>query len=415
MELRQYHRTRVLLDYNHFAANLATPVIICTNLAVVGIMRVLVESYGRRRINWVTSHTLGGYFDVDDNQYDIIDAVISEFLRETNDMAFCNNILTELRNIASAIAAQSCGCGTGGAGATDPPPSPEDPGTPGNPGSGTGLPDGFEDFAEYNAYKCDVAEWIIQQVENDLGWWSIADFTTITLTAFAAALLTPIPGDEIIGFLGFLVALSLQGVMAGAITHMQNVITDNRDGLICALYVAHDAAESKSQIDQAISDGVDAETSEIYGPLLTDILQTMFNVTNINRLYEKWVEKIPSLPTGDCSECGCIYTLTHGTEAGINDFDTEHFTGATDPPGLEVIQLDFFTGATRCEVNQVTITPTNINPSANVPGSFQGYRYYDASLTELYNSQTPPSSPQDGVSRIVIQSTTTGSAVINWE
>ena len=410
MTFRPYHRTRVLLDYQEYLQYLDAPVLICTNRSILTVLRVLVESYGRRRANWVTAHYPGGYTDIDDAQLDVIDAGISLFLSETDDMSFCDDIVTQLANIATAIAASGCGCGAGGAGSTTEPPATPDLGLP--PGQTGTTPEGFSTWAEYNTYKCDMIEYIIQQIEADIAWWQSANFATLALSAFVAALVTPVPGDEIIALLGFLAALALQGVQAAALAALDDAVTNSRANLVCALYYADTATASKSNVDAAIDDAIDAETSAIYAGLLKSILKSMFNQTLINHLYVRWDEKADVLPTGTCTTCTCDPTTEIGTYNGSGDWSTEFWSPATDPPGKNVIQFVFKDGGgTVCEVDDLVITPTNINPSP--PEAYPGYKLYNKVGTLIYNSDTVPPST-DNVHKVVIQSNTAGSVVVTW-
>ena len=410
--MKKFSSTRVLMSYNQFISDLGDYSIVCVDNAVLGAIRVLIRSYGLRYANWVTAYSEAGYYEPTQAEMDVIDAKISEFLEETNDMSTCNDFVTALQDIAAAISSGSgCGCGAAGAGETEPPPSTEQPGEPDNPQPGDSVPDGFADYAEYNTYKCNVAEWIVQQVETDLSWWSTASFSTLALSAFIAALVTPIPGDEIVIMLGWLASLAIQGVAAAAVTEMQDAVSNNRDDIICALYTGTDASSSQSQVGSEISSGIDAETSAIYAPLLKSILESMFGLTNINRMYNKWSEKIPSLPTGSC-DCGvCSPDTLVGTDNEDGSWATELFAPASDPPGKNVISIEFKIGASGCTKDDVVITPTNINPTAG--GGFKGYQLYDSALTLIYNQDTAPPST-DGVRKIVVQSNTAGSITLSY-
>lgn len=409
---RNFVRTRVLIDYNTFLAAKGSYGLVCVDYGLLGAIRVLLRTYGLRRANWVTAYSEAGYTDVTDAEMDIIDAAIGEFMEETNDMSTCNDFVSALQDIANAIASQQgCGCGAGGAGSTDPPPSTEQPGQPGNPGGGDSVPEGFASYAEYNAYKCDVAEWIVQQVETDLLWWGSASWTTLALTAFIAAMVTPIPGDEVVILLGWLVSLAIQGVATAGVVAMQDAVDNNRDDFVCALYSGGNAEESKTQVDSVIDSAIDGETSALYAPLLKSILETMFNQDNINRLYDKWVEKIPTLPTGTC-DCGiCAPVTVVGTDNEDGTWNTVFYAPAVDPPGQNVISITFKADGANCDVDAVVITPTNINPNSG--GTFKGYQLYDISDTLIYNSDSVPPST-DAVHRIVIQSGTAGSAAISY-
>lgn len=410
--LREYSNTRVLIDYDAFESALPSGVLICTNQGVLNALRVLIRSYGLRAANWATAYSEAGYIGASDAQFDLIDSEISQFLEETNEMTFCTDITTALETIANNLGTSGCECGSAGAGGSQETPSTNQPGVPGNPQPGDSVPPGFADYAEYNAYKCDIAEWIVQQVQADLTWWQGANFVTITVAAFVAGLLTPIPGDELIAGLGLLTALALQGVTVAAVGNMIDAVANNREAFLCAMYNAGNAAESSANLATEIDAAIDGETTAIYAPLLKTILGDMFNANNVNRLYERWDEKVDSLPTGDCSDCVCVPTTNIGTETGPGEWDTEFWAPATDPPGKNVISVSFFAGGA-CEVNDLLIVPTNINPNPVIPGQPAGYQLYDKDSVRIYNSiNVPPAT--DGVHGFIIQSSTAGSVDVTW-
>lgn len=409
--LRTFSNTRVLIEYDAFESALGEGVLICTNQGVLNALRVLIRSYGLREANWATAYSSAGYVSVSEAQFDLIDSEISQFLEETNEMAFCTDITEALETIANNMGTAGCECGSSGAGGSAETPSTNQPGVPGNPLPGDEVPAGFADYAEYNAYKCDIAEWIVQQVESDLTWWQGANFVTITVAAFTAGLLTPIPGDELIAGLGLLVALALQGVTVAAVGNMIDAIDNNREAFLCAMYDAGNAAESSSNLATEIDTAIDGETTAIYAPLLKTILGDMFNATNVNRLYVRWDEKADSLPTGDCSDCSCMPVTQIGTETDPGEWDTEFWSPATDPPGKNVVNVKFMSGGV-CEVNDLLIVPTNINPTPGSPG-VKGYQLYDDAMSLIYDSDTVPPST-DGVHTLVVQSNTAGSIDVTW-
>lgn len=410
--LRSYYNTRVLIDYDAFEENLGEGILICTNMGMLGALRVLIRSYGLRQANWATGYSEAGYIGPSEAQFDKIDSEISGFLEETNDMTFCEDITSILQDIANNIGGAGCQCGGGGAGSATEVPSTNQPGMPGDPQPGDEVPPGFADYAEYNPYKCDVAEWLVQQVETDLVWWQTANFVTLAVAAFIGGLVTPIPGDEVLALLGLLVALAVQGVTSVAVGKMIDALANNREAFLCALYAAANAAGSASNLTDVIDAAIDGETSAFYAPLLKSILGAMFNANNVNHLYVKWEEKIPSLPTGDCGDCLCEPVTTIGTDNGGGNWSTEFWPPATDPPGKNVINFEFLVGGTsNCEVNNLLIVPTNINPSP--PDIFPGYKLFDAQDNNIYSSDTVPPA-MDGVHNVVIQSNTVGEIDVTW-
>jgi len=400
--LRSFSNTRVLADFEAFEESLAEGVVICTNEGVLGIIRVLIRSYGLRAANWVTSYTDAGYIGPDETQFDLIDSEISKFLEETNDMSFCSDLTTAFNNLAASFQAGCCGTGSFGAGQNEPPASSQ-------PDEEGDFPDEFDTYAEYRAYKCDVANRIIEGIKEDMVWLAAGTLITLTATGLVLALLTPIPGDEILALVGFVVALLLQGVLTGTATAVADEIDTQREILVCLLYDAVTATAAKAAV------------SSFMAGLLTSTETALFNsvwtFASVNALFGKdlLLEMSPLPDAVSCdlctSECELVIP-TSGDPIGNGVFTEVTPTLITMTSGLIAT-----THWGICDFNTDPVTPFPFcGPSVDVvsyalvgftPWATSAYRVYNSALALIYNSSTPPVwSTLTDIRRIQLKSST---------
>lgn len=401
-ELRQYVRTRVLVDFDHFQTGLDAGVVLCTNEGILGLIRTLISTYGLRYANWVTSHTPGGYIGVSESQFDILDAEISSFLEETNNMAFCDDLTQAFNDLAFAFRAGCCGAGSFGAGEAEPPAST-------NQDDEEDFPPGFDTYAEYRAYKCDIANRIIQGIQTDIDWIEGGTLLTLTFSIFVATLLTPIPGDEILALVGFVVALLLQGVLVATAAAVSTEIDDSRQELVCLLYDALDAEQAKQDVTDFMTSALSSTQMALFASL--------WGFASVNSLFFKDVllESSPLPGDVECTACGSecdlaiptagdettngiftivsptVVTMTSGQAAavhwGINDFNTNPVT-------------PFVYCGPSVELDSYAL-------SGFTPWATSAYRIYNSALTIVYNSSVPPDwSLFTDVRRIQLKSST---------
>lgn len=311
---------RQLVDYNEVVSLQGESKMICVNLGVLTILRQLVRSRGMWGSTYYTSLLDGDlYVPPTPGEFDVIDAIISEFLEES-DMTTCSELSDTLDGLTDLITAltggvsggASCATGAQCAGPTEPPASPEQPGLPGEQQGDP--PDGFDTWAEYETYKCAVATHIVDGLATDLQWIENADIVTMTATVLLAALFTPVPFDDVVALAAFILTLFVQGVFVAAIAFARDAVDNSFDELVCALYQSSDADDAKLKWGIEVDEAIDAETTAFYAGILKSFLRAFIGYAAINSLFEEDIPLRNTIPNGDCSGCtGCPETWIYGS------------------------------------------------------------------------------------------------------
>jgi len=301
---RNYHQTRVLIDYAEFIAKSSDDTLICVNQGVLGAIRVLVRTYGLRNINWVTAYGASGYTSPDAVQQDKIDELVSEFLGDT-EMSTCSDLVAAINNLAMSNCI-GCNGGSGGAGGD------------GAPASlfqdvDWNVPIGFDGLNEYKTYKCKAANIIRQDLEDDLTWLEGASLLDLVWPILTLRLLTPISYGQIVPFTAFVSALETVGQLDTIASELLTALSTFPNDLTCGLYLATDYADAQVAFDDW---AVTASLSSNAKSLLLYLLTT----DNVNRLFE--ANNILNMRTADspidCSTCATIVTPSMGLCTGQN-------------------------------------------------------------------------------------------------
>lgn len=295
MTLTNYQKTRVVFDLEGMPEeDFTQPVILCLPRFAWLAARTFLRGYGLRAVNYATSYTEAGYNQPDPAVFDQIDASISEFLGGTD---MTNEILTGLAAIAlsidnlAGVNAACCSGGSFGAGSTAPP----------NAGfvddGSTTFPPGFTDRPEYIAAKCAAANYIIASIRADMEFIKTVDIIALTTTALVASLLTPVPFDDILALLGFVVALAAQGFLISIAQEVIDFIDANAEELVCTLFKANDSITAETLLQGTF----DASTSTS-ASLMADFY---INSEAMNSLFElSTTVQGGSLTMGvDCDNC----------------------------------------------------------------------------------------------------------------
>lgn len=399
--LRQYVRTRVLLDYDHFNDHVDTPVLVCTNQGILNVVRTLISTYGLRYANWVTALAPAGYIGVSEAQFDIIDAHISEFLEATTDMTFCGDLTEALNNLAVSFEAGCCDNGSYGAGKGE-------PGASVNEDDEEDWPPGFDTYAEYRTYKCAIANRLIEGMKTDMTWIAAGTIVTLAGSILVATLLTPIPFDEILGIVGFALALLAQGILATTGAAVASDIDDNRQALVCTLYDAVDADTAKT----AVLDFMDAilTTTEMA------LFASVWSFAAVNALYDKNV-LLETSPLEDDVICDACSSECIICGPALNDPDKYGIYSIISPTVIDMSSgwvPSFHWGI--CNFNTALVSQVFCGPGVELvsyaltdftPHATEGYRLYDSDLTIVYTSGSPPDwSLYTDIRRIQLKSTT---------
>ena len=389
---RKYPRSgrRAIIDYAGVVANSGEYVVGCFNKAVLGIARILLETRGMWPTSYATNWFNDGYDIPDDTQLATVEELISEFLEDTNrmDCTDFNNSLIAIGNAINAMASTGgCGCGSGGAGGDDDGQSGQSVDPPGTPG-GT-YPPGFANQAEYEAYKCDVAAWLVDSLRADILTFTVVDISALTVALIAGLLILPVPGARIAALLVAIIAFTSLGASFG--TNFLAAIDNNRDALICALYEAIDAGEARSDFLTEFETAIDSETTDLVMRYSAkQIVDILINYVAVNKLFDE--DEFTTFPSATCACCVLIKT-NWGTTSDQITWNSE-WDGTWNR-----IDIQFNTdaaGSATCGPEK-TISWSNLTGHTPIGGagpcwSFQLYQDGDTGCGDAhYNSETSPS------------------------
>lgn len=226
---------------------------------------------------------------------------LEEVIVSCADLAILADAIRSINVGGCAPAGSPCGPGAGGAGAAAQEPTE----TTGDTGEECTPPPGFEDCEEYRDYKCRVATFVVDQMFDD--WQrvsmifnpvagSIADLVPLLL----AAILTPIPGDEI-----FILASVILGAAAINIwtTVLEAIIAagvEREADLVCALYSASTVEGAVSAFNQVMFEELDASTTQPVTYIATQVSSKWSNFSAFNKLFDR--EAGMTYPEATC-EC----------------------------------------------------------------------------------------------------------------
>lgn len=330
-------------------------------------------------------------------------------------MACLDDVVDILSSIQVSLTAfGGCGCGSSGAPAASPPIETLDTGDITQP-AGT-PPEGYNDWASYQQRKCDVADWIVTNMLQDLQWVQNLGVAGLTVGALAA------------GFAGFIsanVLLLILSVLLAILAYDQvilqdgeNAIQNNFDDLICALVTGTNAQDSLDQFTAEINDAVDAETTDPTArTLLKSLLPYWADTTSINLLYapEAEVDAV-NVPTGgNCSACGLgcnSFFTVFGQYLGNNTWQSEDLGGGVHYIG---VQFNDDTGNVNCAGicgDMWNFTIENVTGWTPYSSPTNSWRIWSdavcpfANNADVYNSDTQPGSGPHCGRRIQVFSNT---------
>lgn len=243
--------------------------------------------------------------------------------------------------------AGSCGPGSAGAGGTVETASAEL-----DNGEGE-YPEGFDSYAEYQTYKCDVATYIVNSLLTDVQSMQSINFAGLVVAsaapALAALLIDPIPGDEIVVIAGILITAAI-GIAGGILGEMEDAINNNSDDLICSLYTASDVSAAETALEAQLASAIDGETADaVVRWEAKQVFNHMVTANMLNKLFTK--DGTRTYPTGDCGNCNlpCQITMQLGSltsvvNNGDGSYDVE-FLAAQDPDTSNRWTVQFAIGA----------------------------------------------------------------------
>ena len=334
---------RTLVNYNALETTFGQEVLICVDVSILAIMAKLLNHRGRWATTYYVSLGQGFYVTPDDVQMAVLNELIDDFLVQLGDIdMLCESLISTLQNLNNTFqqlgAGGGCGAcqGTGGAGVVAAPPAPfvDD---------GGNFPAGYANRTEYITNKCDLVEYVLDQIASDLANVRTLDLVGLTLASIigglGVALLTPIPFDDIIGLGAALVTIIATLGAASAVLAEAKSWVDNLDR--CIPFLADDATSAVTDIHAAI----DAASFPVGGDLTRDVLKKFFTTDSLNILFEEMPPLI-NLPDGDCSTCGSVCVVTWDYILSAEGWTwTDESTGSstavgTHDPVKEALQSD---------------------------------------------------------------------------
>jgi hypothetical protein len=236
---------------------------------------------------------------------DTVDTVRKDIMTDVNEglLAIANAIVNLANSQGDCDTCQVAQCGSGGA--------------TGTAGQATTVTDDgvtnpnpvlFPGYEEYDVFKCDLAEYIVEQIQADvdklldLNWSAITFYGVLELVAIiAATVATPIFGDEILAVVGSIALVS--GAMNGPLGELDTALTNVSSGIICALYTAPDVQTAKANAKTAIFQELESLTSGVTLFVAKQMAAMFLSFASLNRLFEGDETKVYPTSAFDCSTC----------------------------------------------------------------------------------------------------------------
>lgn len=301
MTFRKWPKTnaRTLINFNNLIDQLETAgdVLVCVPVALVDIIRKLLRDRGLWRTTYVISQDDIGYTIPTQEEFKPIEDMISQFLWETNEMK-CDDLITALNGIASAVTASSCCTGLG--------PGYLDDGA-GGVWYGTQSPlerpttfgegQEFETEGEFSAHLCQAANNIVSGLIMSLNNWSIATLASLIAGGLLVAFIVATPP------VALFLALAALGFAFGTFHTMANHIDTERESWVCAIYSAESYSDMLVNIDALIEDMSITLDIGAFEVVVTDIIHAMLSTDVFNQAYQA-IGLPPVTGTEiDCSVC----------------------------------------------------------------------------------------------------------------
>lgn len=204
-------------------------------------------------------------------------------------LACTDEALAALNLIAANIAAIECSGGTGG-------------GPPGSGGAGfteappidTGIdhwnettdpPEGFDTWADYEAYKCAVAQRIFDNAIIDLNWMGTWTSLGAGIASMSAGYISRIPGAHIAA-LGVLLGSLTLSAFSQIVTDVKNALQAKEEELVCALFSQITASGAGNAWKQIANAEIEAQITLVGTTTIAHNLSDGFaSNDNLNSLF----------------------------------------------------------------------------------------------------------------------------------
>lgn len=376
-ETRNYRANkRQIINYNNLISEIGEAQLVCVDKGVLSIARKLVSTRGLWRTTYATDYDDNFYHIPDDAEFRVIEDAIGEFLEAINPMN-CNDLITELSDIAAAIRETACcpGIGAAGAGATDV------QGTDAQDDGSTYFPAGYADRDEYTTAKCEFAEDIRLNLITDLTYIKNGTIVTLAASALIGALITPIPGDEILAFAGFVASLLVQGLIVSTAQGVIDELTNNAAAWRCAIYEAETLDDAKDEAIATLS--------------LTTLEDALLGYMLPNYAWNNLFDYSGDVPNHgvSCNDCVCDFVLALGSGTILTD-DTSFVVSSELFAGYYKIDLQLVPFPCLCSTWRIELVSYTGSPAS-------GFGIYSCpGDVRLINQLTPVINYWDGIWRV---------------
>lgn len=301
MEIRKTDQVRgTVYDLPH-AMSLASDdcnVLVCSTRTLY-----FIQAYGRGEVGFRSRYAseflpngryviAGDATDIDD-----INDIENNYELEVVDMS-CD-LVAALSEITSALVAlNAAGCDTCGS-------EIEQEGLP-LPDIGPGEP--FETQAEYDTYKCEAANWLMDGLEdivNKLKLYDVDFWAQTTVSAgsglITAIILTTLIGGFVAVVAGAVIALITALIIGGTIDlfDIASELASARQVLVCALFDGSSADNSRTAFMDALASDTSLNAAEIA------LIGLVMTTNVVNNLYEKNAAIEGHTETTPCDVCEC--------------------------------------------------------------------------------------------------------------
>jgi len=242
---KKYYDKRQIIDVSNYGEiDFEEDILIC----IPRFAWIAARSYLSVQAQWLSSFAVE-YFDnsyetPSPAQFDKIQANIARFLGEVDMSCDLEEGLQKIADELAALVAKQCSinlaCNTGSGGASGVEAIAET-----YEDIGVDPPFGFDDYGTYEAYKCGVAQMIVDQFEADLEYIKDLALSEISILVLAGTLLSPIPGDEVGALVGAILVWISEATLDALLSEVITAIIGDGDQLVCDLFLSIDVPGAK--------------------------------------------------------------------------------------------------------------------------------------------------------------------------
>lgn len=312
------HQRDVFFDYKQYDFEYSPENVHILSTDTVYLAYALVSQYALYRNRHVVDTDESVWYGLTDDEWNKVRTTVERAQEELKvAVATTSDIANAIRYLGDQLAAaECCDNGSGTSGQQEVPDSDTD--------VGGGFPPEFPDQSTYDQYKCDVANYILDKMQDDIVSLQTINWTGIGLAILGAALLTPVPGDEIAVIIAVLDAWILGGSTAQQLlSFVEDIITNDRENYICDLVNSANVVDAKSAFLDRAFDNALTEAGTVGQWPAYMVVKAFATADNFNRLFDEDTSVI--YPTGNVCDCDPVdvqfVALANGPELGTGSLD----------------------------------------------------------------------------------------------